>query len=363
VWVEIGGSRSRTCRSVLVTRGTCGRGSSCVAQLSCAAYVWLALDYLGLVANQSNTLLRTWVSVPSTKTSWIGTSRWVVMIRRTWAPLLLLLQHVWSGSAIPPGALPVVPPLATVPNCPSCAPVSVPEHCSYVPARMPGSSPGGVAPSAAAAATPVHNYHNRGFVLPAATAGAGRRLLAVPARRRVAVRPSASRANVVRRKPAAKKGTRGEKRRHQTEFHPPNAAMEAKYRVQLREIRDRPLRCGPGFGPGARGAGGDLQLATRSCGEQPIRSQMRWHSPLCEMGESTPHGMAMFTNSACSRGRGGGLVGEMRKHTVWKAATLESRAKAAARLDLEVSTGWMSPSSRGLWGGDALLISTGAAGS
>jgi hypothetical protein len=38
--------------------------------------------------------------------------------------------------------------------------------------------------------------------------------------------------------------------------------------------------------------------------------------------------------------------------------SLESRAKAAARLDLEVSTGWASPSSRGLWGGDALLLST-----
>jgi hypothetical protein len=31
-----------------------------------------------------------------------------------------------------------------------------------------------------------------------------------------------------------------------------------------------------------------------------------------------------------------------------------SRAKAAARLDLEVSAGWVSPSSRGLWDSDAL---------
>ena len=38
----------------------------------------------------------------------------------------------------------------------------------------------------------------------------------------------------------------------------------------------------------------------------------------------------------------------------------ETRAKA--RLDLEVCTGWASPSSRGLWGGGALLLSTGAAG-
>ena len=37
---------------------------------------------------------------------------------------------------------------------------------------------------------------------------------------------------------------------------------------------------------------------------------------------------------------------------------LESRAKAAARLDLEVSAGWVSLSSRDLWGGDALLLST-----
>jgi hypothetical protein len=40
----------------------------------------------------------------------------------------------------------------------------------------------------------------------------------------------------------------------------------------------------------------------------------------------------------------------------------ESRPKAAARLDFEVSAGWLRPSSRGLWGGDALLLSTGAAG-
>jgi hypothetical protein len=37
---------------------------------------------------------------------------------------------------------------------------------------------------------------------------------------------------------------------------------------------------------------------------------------------------------------------------------LESRPKAAERLDLEVSEGWASPSSRGLCGGDALLLST-----
>jgi hypothetical protein len=42
---------------------------------------------------------------------------------------------------------------------------------------------------------------------------------------------------------------------------------------------------------------------------------------------------------------------------------LESRAKASARLVLKVSAGWLSPSSRGLRGGDALLLSTGAAGS
>jgi 23S rRNA-/tRNA-specific pseudouridylate synthase len=36
-----------------------------------------------------------------------------------------------------------------------------------------------------------------------------------------------------------------------------------------------------------------------------------------------------------------------------------TRAKAAARLDLDVSVGWASPSSRGLWGGDALLLRTG----
>jgi hypothetical protein len=37
---------------------------------------------------------------------------------------------------------------------------------------------------------------------------------------------------------------------------------------------------------------------------------------------------------------------------------LESRPKAAARLDVEVPAGWVWTSSRGLWGGDALLLST-----
>jgi hypothetical protein len=41
---------------------------------------------------------------------------------------------------------------------------------------------------------------------------------------------------------------------------------------------------------------------------------------------------------------------------VWKA---ESRRAKAARLDLEVSEGWASMSSRRLWVGDALLHSTG----
>ena len=35
---------------------------------------------------------------------------------------------------------------------------------------------------------------------------------------------------------------------------------------------------------------------------------------------------------------------------------LESRAKAAARLDLEVSAGWVSPSSRGVMGGAMLCL-------
>jgi hypothetical protein len=34
---------------------------------------------------------------------------------------------------------------------------------------------------------------------------------------------------------------------------------------------------------------------------------------------------------------------------------LESKPQAVARLDLEMTAGWASPSSRGLWRGDALL--------
>jgi hypothetical protein len=36
-----------------------------------------------------------------------------------------------------------------------------------------------------------------------------------------------------------------------------------------------------------------------------------------------------------------------------------SGPKASARLVLEVSAGWASPSSRGLWGGDALPLAAG----
>ena len=44
------------------------------------------------------------------------------------------------------------------------------------------------------------------------------------------------------------------------------------------------------------------------------------------------------------------------KVRVWSATS--NRAKAAARLDLEVSAGWAILSSHGLWGGDALLLSS-----
>jgi hypothetical protein len=37
---------------------------------------------------------------------------------------------------------------------------------------------------------------------------------------------------------------------------------------------------------------------------------------------------------------------------------LENRPKAAASLDLEVSAGWGNLPSRGLWGGNALLLSS-----
>jgi hypothetical protein len=50
-------------------------------------------------------------------------------------------------------------------------------------------------------------------------------------------------------------------------------------------------------------------------------------------------------------GRRGGRQGLESRH-------LESRAYVEARLDLEVSAGWVSPYFRGLWGGDAPLLST-----
>jgi hypothetical protein len=47
--------------------------------------------------------------------------------------------------------------------------------------------------------------------------------------------------------------------------------------------------------------------------------------------------------------------GGLRAHYL---SRLGSGPKASARLGLEGSAGWASPSSRGVWGGDALLLST-----
>jgi hypothetical protein len=49
----------------------------------------------------------------------------------------------------------------------------------------------------------------------------------------------------------------------------------------------------------------------------------------------------------------------MFRNTGFGKPPLESRPKTAARLDLEVSEGQVSPTSCGLWGGDALLLSAG----
>ena len=54
---------------------------------------------------------------------------------------------------------------------------------------------------------------------------------------------------------------------------------------------------------------------------------------------------------------------KVRLRSALESCHLEGRHEAVARLVLEVSAGWVSPSSRGLRGGDALLLSTGAAGS
>ena len=47
----------------------------------------------------------------------------------------------------------------------------------------------------------------------------------------------------------------------------------------------------------------------------------------------------------------------MRRQWVLQSRHLESRAKGVARLVIEVSAGCASPSFRGLWGGEALLLS------
>jgi len=59
---------------------------------------------------------------------------------------------------------------------------------------------------------------------------------------------------------------------------------------------------------------------------------------------------------ACQEGRSLGLYGFSCR--VLESRRLESTPKAAVRLDLEVAAWWVSLSSRGLWGGDALLLST-----
>jgi len=164
--------------------------------------------------------------------------------RRGWtAWAVLLLLRVWSGaSIIPPGAVPVIPPSTTVSNCPTCPPVAVPPHCDYIPARLP--SPTTAASAASAAAS---TYTQPTPFQQAASMLTGRRLLA-PARTvsRAPAGRSVSRsapASVSRRSAPSQKKGRGEKRRHQLQFHPPNAELEAKTRETLRELAARPLRC------------------------------------------------------------------------------------------------------------------------
>jgi hypothetical protein len=168
------------------------------------------------------------------------------MRQLAWTAVLLLLR-VWSGAAIlPPGARPVIPPSTTVSNCPTCPPVVVPPHCGYIPARLASPSTTASAASAAAATA----YTQPSPFQQAAAVFTGRRLLA-PARRAVSrapVRRSVSRsapASVSRKSAPSQKKGRGEKRRHQLEFHPPNAELETKTRETLRELATRPLRCDP----------------------------------------------------------------------------------------------------------------------
>jgi hypothetical protein len=71
-----------------------------------------------------------------------------------------------------------------------------------------------------------------------------------------------------------------------------------------------------------------------------------------------PRGKRCLGLRACPHTRPGFRGNQLRQEDKTRQ---DKTRQAVARLDLDVSTWWASPSSRGLWGGDALLHSTGAA--
>ena len=89
------------------------------------------------------------------------------------------------------------------------------------------------------------------------------------------------------------------------------------------------------------------------------RSSARSRS-VCSPVERCHCAMASVSPATTCVGMGQGSRVKVR---VWKAATSQADPhKVAARLVLETPAGWVSSSSRGLCGGDALLLSTSAAG-
>ena len=74
---------------------------------------------------------------------------------------------------------------------------------------------------------------------------------------------------------------------------------------------------------------------------------------------------ALLALTAATRSLSATAAGAMRlrgQGSVGKPPPPRKQTQGVAILDREVSVGWASPSSRGLWGGDALLLFTGAVG-
>jgi hypothetical protein len=134
------------------------------------------------------------------------------------------------------------------------------------------------------------------------------------------------------------------------------AALEAAVLPTFGPVRPAPSppRClSPPPEPGHRHAGKwALTVPLSIGGARPADSHRRHAADSHQQRQRDPAAAVRGARCGCVRtGRRAGPPAAAATSSPWG---LESRPKAAARLVIEASAGWLSPSSCGLLGGDAL---------